>query len=83
MPNVALIARWLLSVPPSTASLERLFSAAGRGITRRRPRLQGVRGARLLYGHANVVRGLSGMAGPPGTKDAAPGAASSSTGSAA
>ena len=77
MPNVALVARWLLSIPPSTAALERLFSAAGRGITRRRPRLQGRRGARLLYGHANVVRGISGLADAPCASAAPPDAASS------
>ena len=62
MPNVSLIARWFLGIPPSTASLDRLFSAAGRAITRRRPNLTGKRGSQLIYGHANVVRGTTGMA---------------------
>ena len=40
MPHLATLARDVFGVPASTAALERLFSAAGRAITRRLPRLQ-------------------------------------------
>ena len=36
MPHLALVARHLLSIPPYKASIERLFSAAGRAVTQRR-----------------------------------------------
>ena len=56
MPNIAVIAQWHLGIPGSTAALERLFSAAGRAVTRRRPRLRSKRAAHFIYGHANIVR---------------------------
>ncbi len=58
VPLLALTVRHLLGIPASTAQLERLFSAAGRAITRRRPKLKASRASDLIYGHANVVRGL-------------------------
>ena len=60
MPHVALVAQHVLGAPASTANLERLFSAAGRAITRRRPRLQPGRAADLLFAHGNAVRGITG-----------------------
>ena len=56
-PNLAVVARNVLGIPTSTASLERLFSGAGRGITKRRPRLKTKRSADLIFGHANVMLG--------------------------
>ena len=61
MPHLAVVARQIFSVPASSANVERLFSAAGRAITRRRPRLQAFHAANLIYGHANVVRGVKGV----------------------
>jgi hypothetical protein len=61
MPYLALVARHLFGIPASTSSLERLFSAAGRAITRRRPRLSSKRASHLIFGHANVVRGVTGF----------------------
>ena len=60
LPYLAAVAFQLLTVPASTAQVERLFSAAGRAIGRRRPRLSVKRAAALIYGHANVTRGLTG-----------------------
>ena len=60
MPYISVVAMWVLGIPGSTASLERVFSAAGRAITRRRPRLKPSRAAAIIYGHANVVRGHAG-----------------------
>ena len=60
MPHVALVAQHVLGAPASTANIERLFSAAGRAITRRRPRLQPGRAADLIFAHANAVRGMTG-----------------------
>ena len=60
MPDVARIARFLLGIPGSTASVERAFSSAGRIINRRRPRLAADMGARILYGHENLKRGFTG-----------------------
>ena len=59
-PLISIVASWVFAVPASTASLERLFSAAGRAITRRRPRLQAKNAAELIFGHCNVVRGING-----------------------
>jgi hypothetical protein len=59
-PLLATVAMHVHGMPPSTAALERLFSAAGRAITRRRPRLLGTTGAKLIFGHANVRRGHTG-----------------------
>ena len=60
MPLLAVVAAQVLGVPASTASLERLFSAAGRAVTRRRPQLQTHRAAALIFGHANVAKGVVG-----------------------
>ena len=60
MPHVALVAQHVLGIPGSTANVERLFSGAGRLVTRRRPRLQSKRASRMIFGHANVVRGIKG-----------------------
>ena len=60
MPHLAAVAMHVLSVPGSTAALERLFSAAGRAVNRRRPRLGSMNASKLIYGHANVVRGYTG-----------------------
>ena len=60
MPHIALVAQHVLGVPASTASLERLFSAAGRAVTRRRPRLKTRSAARLVKAHAKAVRGMGG-----------------------
>jgi hypothetical protein len=60
MPYLAVVARHLFGIPASTSSLERLFSAAGRAVTRRRPRLSSKRASHLIFGHANVVRGVTG-----------------------
>ena len=59
MPNVARIARWLLSCAPSTAATERLFSSAGRVFTKARSRL-GERGQKLLECHWNRACGFKG-----------------------
>ena len=59
MPNVARIARWLLSCSPSTAATERLFSSAGRVFTKARPRLS-ERGHNLLECHWNRACGFKG-----------------------
>ena len=62
MPYISCVALWVYSIPPSSAALERLFSAAGRAITRRRCRMKPRNAARLLFGHANVSRGIIGRA---------------------
>ena len=62
MPRIALVARWLLGIPASTASLERLFSGAGRAVDRRRPRLRPRNAAKMIYGHSNVRKGVTGFA---------------------
>ena len=54
------LAAVVLGVPTSTASLERLFSDAGRAITRRHPRLQPRNAAGLIFGHANIQFGVTG-----------------------
>ena len=61
-PHLSLVAMHYLGIPGSTASLERLFSAAGLAVTRRRPRLTATRACGLIFGHANVVRGYRGTA---------------------
>ena len=61
LPRLALVARHLFALPASTASLERLFSAAGRAVNKRRPRLKDASAAALIYGHANLVRGHVGV----------------------
>ena len=60
MPHLSVVARGLFSVPVSSANVERLFSAAGRFITRRRPNLSGRNACQILFGHANIVRGVRG-----------------------
>ena len=57
-PLLALVARQLFSAPCSTADVERLFSAAGRAVNRRRRHLHLSTAESLIYGHANVVRGV-------------------------
>jgi hypothetical protein len=59
-PTLATVAMHLLGMPASTAALERLFSAAGRAVARRRPRLKNPTAAGLIFGHANVRRGHTG-----------------------
>jgi len=59
-PYVAAVAIYAFSIPGSTAALERLFSGAGRAVTRRRPRLTGTRASSLIFGHANVSMGRTG-----------------------
>ena len=59
MPHIAVVASHALGVPASTANAERLFSAAGRAVTRRRPRLGRKRAALLIFAHANAVRGVT------------------------
>jgi hypothetical protein len=59
-PLLAAVAMHLFSLPASTAALERLFSAAGRAVNRRRPTLRSTAGADLIFGHANVRRGHTG-----------------------
>ena len=59
-PLLAPVAQHLLGIPGGTAMIERLFSAAGRAVTRRRPRLSAKRAAATIFGHANVVRGVTG-----------------------
>ena len=54
---LALVARWILSCPPSNADLERAFSGAGRGILKRRPRLDPETSDFLLYAHVTVQQG--------------------------
>ena len=60
LPYLGSLAAVVLGVPASTASLERLFSDAGRAITRRRPRLQPRNAAGLIFGHANLKFGVTG-----------------------
>jgi hypothetical protein len=62
LPYLATLAFQILGIPASTSQVERLFSAAGRAIGRRRPRLSAKRGAQIIYGHANVTRGITGRA---------------------
>lgn len=57
-PCLAVLVREVFSIPPSSAQLERLFSAAGRGVTHRRPRLQPGRAADLIFGHGNIALGI-------------------------
>jgi hypothetical protein len=59
-PHLAGVATSVFAVPASTAALERLFSAAGRAVNRRRPRLRPDRACVIITGHANVVRGITG-----------------------
>ena len=59
-PHLASVAMHLAGMPASTAALERLFSAAGRAVTKSRPRLHDASAAKLIYGHANVRRGHTG-----------------------
>ena len=61
LPYLATCALRLFGLPASTASLERLFSSCGRGITRRKPRLQPKNAANIIYGHANVRFGYNGV----------------------
>ena len=56
---LSLVALAILAIPASTANVERLFSAAGRAINRRRPQLQRKPVSYMLFGHANIVRGVS------------------------
>ena len=58
--HLAPIAMWSLSSPGSTAGSERLFSAAGRAVTPRRPKLERSRAGSLIFGHCNVDRGVEG-----------------------
>ena len=62
LPFLAAVAFQILGIPASTAQVERLFSAAGRAIGRRRPRLRVKRAAQLIYSHSNVCRGITGRA---------------------
>ena len=62
MPYISCVALWVYSIPLSSAALERLFSAAGRAVNRRRCRMKPRNAARLLFGHANAVRGFIGKA---------------------
>ena len=66
-PMLSHVARQVFAVPASTANVERLFSAAGRAINRRRPRLKSQNAAAMLFGHANVVRGFRGVGVPTGS----------------
>ena len=59
MPYLAALASQIFAIPASTAALERLFSAAGRAIGRRRPRLTSKRASAMIFGHANVVNNIS------------------------
>jgi hypothetical protein len=67
-PLLATVAMHLFSLPASTAALERLFSAAGRAVNRRRATLRPASAANLIFGHANVRRGHTGASkrGPAG-----------------
>ena len=49
LPYLAALAFQILGIPASTSQVERLFSAAGRAIGRRRPRLSAKRGAQIIY----------------------------------
>ena len=60
MPHVAAAAMQVFSLPASTAALERLFSAAARAVNKSRPRLAAKTAAGIIYGHANVRRGIQG-----------------------
>ena len=64
LPYLGSLAAVVLGVPASTAALERLFSDAGRAVTRRRPRLQRRNAANLIFGHhfghANLKFGVTG-----------------------
>ena len=62
---------WVLGVPARTAHLERLFSAAGRAVNKRRPRLKKRRAARFILAHANIVRGIDGSRARAKRKQAA------------
>lgn len=61
MPHLAEVARCVFGVPASSASLERTFSATGRAINARRPRLKTSQASSLIAGHANVAYGNCGM----------------------
>ena len=61
LPYLASCALRLFGLPASTASLERLFSSCGRGIARRKPRLQPKNAANIIFGHSNVRFGYYGV----------------------
>jgi KRAB domain-containing zinc finger protein len=53
VPDLARLARRILAVPASSASSERLFSAAGRTITAQRTNLSSIRAEQLLFVQQN------------------------------
>ena len=57
LPCLASVARATLAMPASSATLERLFSGASRGVCKRRPRLKTRNAQSLIFGHANVLLG--------------------------
>ena len=63
LPFLSALARIIYSIPASTAALERLFSAAGRAVCHRRPRLNVRKAAKLIFAHANVARNITGRIG--------------------
>ena len=59
-PDLARPAMYLLSIPPSSASVERSFSSAGRFVDRKRPRLRARTASDILFAHENLKRGWTG-----------------------
>ena len=57
LPCLAVVARATLAMPASSATLERLFSGASRGVRKHRPRLKTRNAQALIVGHANVLLG--------------------------
>ena len=57
-PNISALARHLLSIPASTAELERMFSRAGVVAGPRRPRLQPKSATEVMFCHENIRRGV-------------------------
>ena len=58
--DLAKPAMYLLGVPPSSAAVERTFSAAGRFIDRKRPWLKEETASSYLLAHENLNRGWTG-----------------------
>ena len=57
-PNISKVARHLLSIPASTAELERMFSRAGVVAGPRRPRLRPQSATEVMFCHENIRRGV-------------------------
>ena len=57
-PNMSTVTRHLLSIPASTAELERMFSRASTVAGPRRPRLLPESATKVMFCHENIRRGV-------------------------